>query len=109
IATGTIVLGAIIGLTWGLARRPRLIDAAMTADRQLQLADLLATALAVGSDVDPWARAVVAVADQRCRSLSPDAVVLRRFGGRAWGGIGLATALVLTIGALSSAPADSPA
>ena len=58
---------------------------------------------------DPWARAVVAVADQRCGSLSPDAIILRKLGARAWGGIGLAAAMVVTLGALSALPADSRA
>jgi hypothetical protein len=106
---GTIALGALVGLAWGMIRRPRLLDAAILADRQWDLADLLATALAVRASDDPWARAVVAMADQRCRTLSADALLLRRWGARAWGGIGLAAALVLTLGALSSVPADSQA
>src|SRR5438067_3480147 len=99
----------MIGLAWGLVRRPGLIDAALLADSQLELSDLLATALATASSADPWSRAVVAMAEQRCRSLSPDAVVLRKLGGRARGGIGLAAALVLTLGVLSGVPADSRA
>jgi hypothetical protein len=108
-AVATLALGAAIGLVWGLVRGPRMIDAAVEADRQLQLADLLATALAVRGSEDPFAHAVVAVAEQRCRALSPDAIMLHRLGSRAWGGIGLAAALVVTLGALSALPADSRA
>jgi hypothetical protein len=109
LALATILLGASIGLVWGLVRRPAITDAAFAADRQLQLSDLLATALSFVSSDDPWRRAVVAVADQRCRTLSADAVIVRKLGGRAWGGIGLAAALVLTLGALSALPADTRA
>jgi hypothetical protein len=109
LAIGTILLGGVIGLLWGLAQRPEIADAALAADRQLQLADLLATALSLVSNQDPWARAVVATAEQRCRTLSADAIVVGRLGGRAWGGIGLAAALVMTVGALSALPGESPA
>ena len=98
----SLTLGGVIGLAWGLARRPGMMDAAVEADRQLGLADLLSTALASMRSEDPWARSVVAVAEARVRTLSPGAVVLRRYGGRAWGGIGLSAALVLTLGVMSS-------
>jgi hypothetical protein len=109
LSLATILLGGAIGLLWGLASRPALSDAAVAADRQLNLSDLLASALALRSSEDPWARAVLAVADQRCRALSPGAVIVAKLGGRAWGGIGLAAALVLTLGALSALPGESPA
>src|SRR4051812_43296543 len=44
LAVGALTLAAVVGLTWGFARRPSVIDAAAEADRQLGLADLLATA-----------------------------------------------------------------
>src|SRR5436190_11228613 len=62
LAAGTLLLGAMIGLAWGLVRRPRLGDAALVADSQLELSDLLATALATASNADAWSRAVVAMA-----------------------------------------------
>lgn len=109
-AVVTLSLGAAAGLLAALLlRRPTLYDAAAEADRQLELSDLLATALAARASVDPWQRAVVAMADARCATLKPNAVVLHRFGGRAWGGIALATALVLTLGLLSVTPAEAPA
>src|SRR5262245_40659419 len=42
-----LFLGAAIGLAYGLVRRPSLLDAAVKIDRQLKLADLLGTALAI--------------------------------------------------------------
>jgi hypothetical protein len=80
----------------------------MEADRQLDLADLLSTAAAVGraDNLDPWARTVIAMADDHCRRHTPSQVLLNRLGARAWGGIGLAAALALTLAALSSAPGD---
>jgi hypothetical protein len=109
LAIGTVVLGGAVGLLWGLARRPAVTDAARAADRQFDLSDLLATALALVASDDPWARAVVAVANQRCRALSPDAVIVAKLGGRAWGGIGLAAGLVITLAALSALPRESVA
>jgi hypothetical protein len=103
-----LALGCVGGLIWGITRRPSALHAAMEADRQLGLADLLSTALSVGgaSATDPWSRTVVAIADDRCRRHTPSEVLLNRLGSRAWGGIGLATALALTLAALSSAPGE---
>jgi hypothetical protein len=104
-----LAIGAIAGIIWGLIRRPTRFDAIIEADRQLNLSDLLATAYAQRNTDDPWQRAVVAVADARCRSLSPSDVIVYRYGGRAWGGIGLAAAMGLTLALLSGVPQDSRA
>lgn len=101
-------VGVMAGLAWGLGRRPRMLDAAIEADQQLRLADLLGTAWCLHGRHDdnsvpmPWAASVLAMADARCAGLSPAAAVLRRFGARAWGGIGLATAMVLALASLST-------
>jgi hypothetical protein len=113
-STAAVAFGAGVGLAWGVARRPRLLDTATEADRQLGLADLLGTALTAGhsrinDQPDPWAASVLAVAEARCRTLAPSAVVLNRLGARAWGGIGLATALLLTLALLAGSPADTRA
>src|SRR5688572_21024734 len=67
-------VGAVTGAAWLLIRRPRLIETAGEADRQLGLADLLATAWMVarqGSSADdPFERAVVTLADARAAGLS---------------------------------------
>ena len=105
----TLSIGALAGIGWGLVRRPRLLDAAIEADRQFDLADLLSTALTSLRGEDPWHHAVVASAERRCLTLSPSAVVLHRLGGRAWGGIGLSAALVLTLGVISSLPRETHA
>jgi hypothetical protein len=106
--------GALVGLVWGVARRPGLPDAATEADRQFGLADLLGSALGAGhgsvnGEPDPWAASLLAVAEARCRTLAPSAVVLNRLGARAWGGIGLATALLLTLALLAGSPGDTRA
>ena len=113
-AVAVLGLGAAAGLAWGLLRRPGVMSAAMEADRQLRLADLLGTAWLIRDGgggggqttaaTDPWSRTVLAMAEARCREVSPSAVVLHRLGARAWGGVGLASALVLTLGALSTRP-----
>ncbi len=107
----TTGIAAFVGMIAGVIRRPDVMSAAAEADRQLDLADLLSTALAMRecSAEDPWAALVVATAGARCRTLAPSAVIVNRFGGRAWGGIGLATALVLTLGLLSADPRQSAA
>jgi hypothetical protein len=98
-------VGTVTGLLHGAARRPSRLAAAIEADRQLGLRDLLGTAATVGADpADAWARTVLAVADQRCRRHTPSQVVLRRYGSRAWGGLGLAASLVLTLAAMLSDP-----
>jgi hypothetical protein len=107
-----IAMGAVAGLWWGVARRPSRLAAAMEADRQLGLHDLLGTAAGAGTTADasdPWLLTVLALADARCRRHTPSQVVLRRYGSRAWGGIGLAASLVLTLAALLSAPGTTPA
>src|SRR5688572_1071645 len=107
----TTGVAALAGMIAGIIRRPDLMSAAVEADRQLDLADLLSTALTTRqrSADDPWAALVVATAGARCRTLVPNAVIVNRFGGRAWGGIGLATALVLTLGLMSTDPGQSVA
>jgi hypothetical protein len=111
-AAWTLGLGCVAGVLWGSLRRPRRLEAAMEADRQLRLADLLGTALTLRespASADPWAASVLATADARCRELSPSSVILYRLGARAWGGIGLATALVLAVALLAGSPADTRA
>jgi len=105
----TLALGAMVGIIWGFSTRPTRFDAICEADRQLKLSDLLATAYAQRGGDDAWQRMIVALADDRCRSLSPAAVVVHRYGGRAWGGIGLSAALGLTLALLSGVPRDSRA
>src|SRR6476661_1546021 len=46
-AAGAVLLGAVAGVIRALLRRPTILDAAAEADRQLRLADLLGTAVAV--------------------------------------------------------------
>jgi hypothetical protein len=107
----TMLISVAAGLVVGVVRRPDLMSAAGEADRQLDLADLLSTALATRdrSPSDPWAAVVIAMADTRCRTLAANDVILNRFGARAWGGIGLAAALVLTLGLMSANPRPSVA
>lgn len=95
-----LAIGMAAGLLWGVLTRPSRIAAAMEADRQFGWADLLSSAILVQSKAidDPWAAAVRVAADTRCRGVSPSGVLLHRLGARAWGGIGLATALVLALG-----------
>ena len=105
---GGLVLGAVVG--WIV--RPNLFDTAVEVDRQLHLADLLATALSIekrqtvsaDSFDQQWSATILAMAEVRCGSIEQESLVLRRLGAGTWGGVGLFAALVLTIGFLSANP-----
>lgn len=99
-----ISLGAASGIFWRLRHRPTRMHAAHEADRQLLLYDLLSSALSVRHSDDPWAHSVLAMAQHRCAGLSPGVVVLHRLGVRAWGGIGLALALAMSLTMLGVDP-----
>jgi len=92
----TLATAALAGLLWAFASRPTALTAAMEADRQLKLSDLLGTALLlrrIGTN-DQVEQTVLALAEARCSQASPSAVVIHRLGARGWGGVGLAAALV---------------
>ncbi|HTL28498.1 MAG TPA: hypothetical protein VL282_04735 [Tepidisphaeraceae bacterium] len=104
---GAMGLGALCGAIFGLKSRPTQLDAAIEADRQLKLQDLLATAFSAArglAGTDEWHATVIAMAEAKCRAIAPRDVILTRLGVRAWGGIGLAAAFLLTLGILSTNP-----
>jgi hypothetical protein len=107
IASGALAVGAIAGMIWGIVTRPSLMNAAMEADRQLKWDDLLSSAWAIRGREreDSWAGMLIAMAETHCAETSPSAVVLNRLGARAWGGIGLAAALVGVLGLLPAVTA----
>lgn len=99
----TLAVACVAGLSWALIGRPTPLAAAMEADRQLRLAELLSTALSMrGGDDDPFARVVLASAEARCAGASPSSVILNRLGARSWGGIGLALLLVGVVAVMTS-------
>lgn len=110
LAVSAVAAGAAAGLLWGLTTRPTPLAAAMEADRQLGWADLLSSALTTRqTNDDPWIAAVAAAADTRCRGAAPSSVILNRLGARAWGGVGLAAALVIVLGLLPTYAAPTRA
>jgi hypothetical protein len=67
-----LITALIVALFQAWRARPALHAAAVDADRQLNLNDLLATAQALPrSPVDPWHAIILAQADYLCRTLSP--------------------------------------
>jgi hypothetical protein len=109
---GCGALGIFSGLLWGLARRPGVLAAAVEADRQLKLADLLGTALFLArrrEPLDEFGRTIVATAEARCAALSPSAVIVNRIGARGWGGIALAAAMVLTVALVTAGDREAHA
>jgi len=111
VAMGALGLGWLAGFLWGAIARPTGLEVAMETDRQLDWADLLVSAWSLREQAgdDPWAAAVTAAADARCRVTSPGSVLLMKLGARAWGGIGLAAALVLVLALLPTYAAPSRA
>jgi hypothetical protein len=110
LALASLALGAIIGLIWTVIHPPIRLTSAMEADRQLESADLLGSALLVAAKSrDPWSEAVMAEADRWCAMHSSSTVLLNRLGARAWGGIGLATALLLVLALLPVATTSNVA
>lgn len=99
-------LGTVCGLAWAALRRPTHLDAAQEADRQLNLADLLTTAAMTPRD-GGFGDAVHLMANATCARLRPRQVILNRLGMRTWGGVGLATALAMTLALLSANPLES--
>jgi hypothetical protein len=110
-AVGLLGAAIIAGVAWGISWRPTLLETAAAADRQLSLDDLLSTWLFTSHDSrgDEWAMTLIAMADARCRGLSPSQLVFNRLGARHWSGIGLVASLVLTLGLMSSEPAPATA
>jgi hypothetical protein len=103
-----LALGTLAGIGWALTHAATPLQAAMEADRQLGLADLLGTALLLRRDAaDPWKAVVLAEADARCRGLTASSILVRRLGPRAWSGIALVIGLVLTLSAWIGAPAQT--
>jgi hypothetical protein len=104
LALASLGAGVLVGLIWAMIHRPTKLVSAMEADRQLDSADLLSSAVLVHRSGDPWSHAVVAEANQWCARHSPSAVLLNRLGVRAWGGIGLATGLLMILALLPVMP-----
>ena len=103
-----LAIGALVGAVWGAVNRPTLLGTAAEADRQFNLHDLLGTALTLSRCThvdDPMRGTIVALADERCRHAAASRLVLNKLGARTWGGIGLATALVLTLALMTASPA----
>jgi hypothetical protein len=109
IAAATLALGGSCGLLRGLFALPSQLQAAKEADRQLCLHDLLSTVFTLADSTDPWQSAILADAEQRCRTLRPSMVIAHRLSLRAWSGIGILSALLLTSAILISQPVQSRA
>lgn len=112
-ATGPVLallgIGAAAGLLAAVTQRRSLDAAAVEADRQLELHDLLATAWAVRGRGDAWAGTVLALAEARCADLAPGQVVLKRLGVRSWAGIAAAVMLTVSAAMIYSTPRQSMA
>jgi hypothetical protein len=107
---GAFAVGALAGAGWAGMRWPKIEHVAAWTDRQLGLEDLLGTVVGISASqsnteqgwTEPWTRTVIALAEDRCQRLTPGHLVVRRLDARVWGGIGLAVALALTVGMLTS-------
>jgi hypothetical protein len=106
LAQAMFALGLACGLVWGISRRPTRFEAALEADRQLDLNDLLGTVVQFNRPADAWTELIASISDARCRSLRPSAVIVNRLGLRAWGGVGVLGALLFTFALFTARPAD---
>jgi hypothetical protein len=108
LTVGLLGLGAALGLIAGWRSWPTRLAAAMEADQQFQLDDLLSSVWLAergGGVADaPWRTMLLAEGAARCQSLRPGGLVVRRWGAGRWGGVTLGMALVLTISAWWSMP-----
>jgi hypothetical protein len=108
LAFAMLLLGAISGLIWGISRRPTRFQAALEADRQLNLHDLLGTIyLLTDRPPDPWQESLAIISDTQCRSLRPSSVIVNRLGLRAWTGVGILGALLITTALFTARPINT--
>jgi hypothetical protein len=107
-AAGILATGCLAGLIWGISRRPTRLQAAIEADRQLGLHDLLGTAVLLHQNPQhsQWDTAFADYADDRCKALSPSAIIARRIGLRGWAGAGILGALLLTLSLFTTRPSE---
>ena len=108
LAEALLAAGCFFGLIWGVSRRPSRLQAAIEADTQLGLHDLLGTVILLDKSQSglAWQATIAAFADDRCRSLSPSAIIVNRIGLRGWAGVGILGALLLTFALLTARPAN---
>jgi hypothetical protein len=110
LAAGVLAAGGAAGGLWAALHRPDMLATAMWIDRQLKLHDLLSTVLRPAAITDTQFAAIVAAqADAACLGRRVSALTLRRLGSRAWGSIGIAAGLLLTLALMGSTPSDATA
>ncbi|MGA2231829.1 MAG: hypothetical protein ABSH22_13100 [Tepidisphaeraceae bacterium] len=101
ISIACVLAGLAAGLFWCAQLRISPLAAAIIADRRFNLCDLLATAWQIQERSKgelSWRRAVLAIADARCRELDASRAVAATNRGRQWSMIGLSLALSVAIG-----------
>jgi hypothetical protein len=104
------VFSLFLGLILALYRKPNRLAAAVEADRQLHLDDLLTSAIFPSDHADTDFRTMVqSIADARCSRHSPSEVLLRRFGIRSWSGIALAMCIAATLAVIPLQPSRTQA
>ncbi len=99
-----VAWGGLLGLIRGVTTRPTPQRVAMEADRQLKLSDLLSTALACRETNEPWGNVVIAQADRKAKEIGANDIILQRLGVRAWGGIGVTTAIAIVLVVMAAEP-----
>jgi hypothetical protein len=110
LAAGVLAAGAAAGGLWAGLHRPGMLETATRIDRQLKLHDLLSTVLRPAAVSDTQFAAIIAAqADAACLGRRVSVLTVRRLGGRAWGSIGIAAGLLLTLALMGSTPSDATA
>ena len=99
-------LGVCVGMVWGMSRWPSRMEAAVEADEQLGLDDLLGTMVKMGAVGESgWRKMVAEYAERRCGELRASDVIVAKIGMRGWAGVGVLGLLVMTVGMLAGKPA----
>jgi hypothetical protein len=94
---GALLAGVFGGCLWSLGRRPTLMGVAVEADRQLNLSELISSALLIGpASADAVEQSLRSMAEQTCAGFPANRVVVGRLGRRGWGGVAVGGALILS-------------
>ena len=89
----SLCASVLIGMVRAVMSCPTRLQVAMHADRQLNLSDLLGSALMV-RQTNPWSTTVLALADAHCVTQKPSSILVVGWNRRHWAGLLLAMTLL---------------
>jgi len=102
---------AVIGVVWTWRSIPSRSHLAQMIDEQLQLADLLSTALWISHDAQrdsSWARMIHQQAEARCAADLSGSIRVKTLTERTWGAMGLIVIATIILAVFTQAPTSEP-